>query len=276
MIITLYIEYVFIISFIMNYIVLYITGMLVGNSSLHIREGTLISTVIYSIALVLFGYHTFTYLTGGIIGMSIAVIKTFSITTFRDYLHKLITTFLVTIITGAMIGGFLSYTYAGYIFVKFLKEDRIVSDVILFILYAVVMFKSIVKVLVFLKKRMLGNLRIYGLSLKYNDMVINTHGLLDSGNSLYYGESKEPVSIVEYDLIKVLLNHPPKGLFTIAYKSLGQDRGTMYGIVFDEMTIVLPNKKVVINKPRVGIYKGRVCTNGEYNMIIHKDYIDKM
>lgn len=276
MIITVYIEYVFIMSFIMNYIVLYITGLIIGTGDIHVGTGSFIASIIYIGIVSILGVNTVASIIGGIMGMSLAVFKVFSPASLKEFLLRMFPTLIVTLLTGMVMGGFLSYTYGGYVLIKILKENGNLISFVILVFYAGILFKSLIKGVIYLKRRLINNLRAFNMTLRYNNKILEGKGLIDSGNNLYYGQTNEPVSIVEYDLIKTLLNEPPKGLFTINYQSLGQDRGIMYGVVFDEMIITLPNGQVSIRKPYIGIYKGKMCANGEYNMILHKDYIDRI
>lgn len=276
MIITVYIEYVFIMSFIMNYIVLYITGIIVGTGDVHVGTSSFLASIIYVVMVYFLGVNTFAGSIAGIMGMSLAVLKVFSPDSLKEFLFRMCSTLIVTLLTGMIMGGFLSYTYIGYILIKILKENGSLIFFVLLVFYAGLLFESIIRGISYLKRRLLSNLKAFNIILRYNDKILEGRGLIDSGNNLYYGQTNEPVSIVEYDLIKGLLNEPPKGLFTINYKSLGQDRGIMYGVIFDEIIITLPRGHVIIRNPYIGIYKGKMCARGEYNMILHKDYIDKI
>lgn len=273
MTITIYIEYFFVVNYLMNYIVIYFSGILLKTGVIKVRTGAFISALIYCIIVATLGMDLYSVILAGLIGPVVvagAIIPPFHM---KKLLTKLIVLYTVTLIVGIIMGGITSHTYLGYLIVSFIKENSGVIALVIWLFYGFILFKLLIKAAKTMVSRVMNNLKLCEVFLVYEGNVIKTRGLIDSGNNLYYGEKKHPVSVVELSTIKSILDKSPRGLFTVNYKSLGQDEGIMYGIIFDKMEIVIADSKMCIDNPYIGIYKGKFSENGEYSMIIHKDYI---
>ena len=270
MMITVYIEYVFVISFLMNYMVIYITQIILGITTEKVGFAAFLVAFTYSLTIMVFGVNTITSIASVIVGPAIVSIMLFELKR-ENYIHKIITLYIVTIVFGVFIGGLLSYTYPGYLFITFIKDKSEILTLLIWMTYTWVIFRMLINGLGYLRKKLMHSFDYCDVSLKYEGVEIIIKGLVDSGDSLYYGS--HPVSIVEFESVRDLLRKKPKGLFTVYYKSLGTEKGMLYGVVFDEMIINVSDSVYKALNVYVAIYKGKVSSSGEYSMIIHKDCI---
>ncbi len=276
MVITVYIEFFFIINFFMNYIVILLTDIILNRKSKKRHMAAFIAAIIYCLILLIGKGKKLCMPMAGVICPMVAAVIVLEKPKIKELIKYLTGIYISTFFLGIVMGGIISHTYIGYLFINLLKRSSEIVTMGIFLCYAYILFKIVIKGIISLRMSLYKQLKNCNIILKYNDMVIKTIGLIDSGNNLYFGENKHPVSIVEYRVIKELLKEQPKGLFTVEYKSSGNDEGMLFGIVFDEMILDMPQKEIVISNPHVGIYKGILSSKGEYGMIIHKDYLKEI
>lgn len=280
--ITFYIEYLFALNLVINYIILRLTQFFLSRTRERVLTAACICAMTSCLLLCIGGVYKITMCLDLLITPVIAVV----ILNYKEYkayaeagkritllIKDIWTIYIVTILFGSIVGGILSHTYIGYLVIQFILKHKGLINILVYSLYGGIVYLLVLIMVKNVKNRYTVKLREAKITLQYNKKCINAIGLLDSGNALYYGIGKKPVSIIEYGLIKDILNECPKGLFTVMYKSVGKDGGLLYGLVFDSMIIMTQDKRIEVEKPYIGIYKGRLAGNGEYNMIIHKDYL---
>lgn len=276
MTITIYIEYFFVMNYFMSYIVIYLTKILLQTGDIRIKTGAFISAFLYCLIIVIGGTGNVASAISAVLGpifVASVIIPPFKV---KKLSMKLVVLYATTLFLGVVMGGIISYTYLGYLVISLVRQNSGIIALGIWLAYGFAVFKTLIGCLRHGVVKIMNNLKTCHIILRYKGKVIKAKGLIDSGNSLYYGKEKHPVSIIEFEIIKEILNEKPRGLFTVGYKSLGQDEGVLYGIVFDEMEIMLADSKISLNNPYIGIYKGKLSVNGDYNMIVHKDYINKI
>ena len=208
MIITIYIEYIFVVNFLMNYISIYITQVILGLSVKKVGICAFFATLLYIGTITLFGVNNITSVISCILG-PVFVCGVETTRRKGTFLLRLATLYVVTVILGVVMGGFITYTYPGYLIITFLKNKSSIIALTIWIVYAWTIFKLFIKGIGIIRDRIFNNLRQCDILLIYGEKRLRVKGLIDSGNSLYYGVEKHPVSIVEYEVIKDLLNEPP-------------------------------------------------------------------
>ncbi len=94
--------------------------------------------------------------------------------------------------------------------------------------------------------------------------------LVDSGNGLLEPVSKQPVSIVEEQVIEKYKDALRKEKFRmIPFHSIGKDKGILEAYFMEKMEIKRDGEMIVIQNPIVAITKDAVSTKKEYQMILH-------
>ena len=94
-------------------------------------------------------------------------------------------------------------------------------------------------------------------------------GLMDSGNSLYEPITRRPVIIVEQQLLIQNEIPLPDGFFVIPYNAIGTQRGFLKGVLADELEIPEQQGEQRWRKVMLGIYEGKVSQKDEYQVILH-------
>lgn len=106
--------------------------------------------------------------------------------------------------------------------------------------------------------------------IRIGEKLISCRGLMDSGNSLFEPISKRPVVIVEGELLeKNQVKIPAKGFFVIPYHSIGTEKGILKGVLADELEILEEQGEKRWRKVMLGVYEGRLSSKGEYQVILH-------
>lgn len=167
------------------------------------------------------------------------------------------------------------------------EEIFILAGVILILL------PMILKVLEYIKQEYLTKCRV---SLYYEGKSITGMALIDTGNQLKDWLTNHPVTVVQEDFINHLLGENIKKqiegyrtaewgkeeaflvtkekLKYIPYHSLGNEKGMLVGMYLDRMTLFIKGKKKEIKHPLIGIYSGTLSENQEYQIILHREFIE--
>lgn len=293
-----YAEYVFLENFIMNYIILSLTGKfakyptkrtkLILGSSL----GALYAFIIFFPSL----YFLFSILMKVACSMLI-IILSFTPYRFKDFFRLIGIFYLITLVFGG----------AGFALFYFTSFNGIVSNGIFYMTnisvknifiscgigYILIQFcwGYIQKQLS--KEKILMNVRI-----KINDEIVDIKGIVDTGNSLTDPISKYPVIIVEYNAIKSLLPVELKDIFLnnhvfnfeqvveqlsdsnwitrfriIPYQALGTENGMLVGFKPDNVLIHDDKHNRDIKEIIVAIYNKKLSKTGDYMALLHPDLI---
>lgn len=130
----------------------------------------------------------------------------------------------------------------------------------------------------FLYQRWRRKENLLQVKLRLGEKETELMALLDTGNSLYEPVSKKPVSLVEADAIQALMQERrPEDFCIIPYHSVGKAHGLLEGMEIAQMEIYAPHEKIKIERPVVGIYKGKLSgKSGRYQMILHPALTDSV
>lgn len=111
---------------------------------------------------------------------------------------------------------------------------------------------------------------IYTYKLYCDEQYIEGTALWDSGNSLIDPISGAMVHIINEDYAKkVGICERKENFRLIPYHSIGEKHGMLEGYFADEMVIQKNQKKWIIKRPLIGIYKGTVCKSGDVSLILN-------
>lgn len=100
---------------------------------------------------------------------------------------------------------------------------------------------------------------------------VQIRGLVDTGNSLTEPVSGKPVSVVDKEIFESLWGQEKEiaGLRAIPYRSVGCDRGIMWGFELPEMVIMQEGMKKICRNIYVGISEKKVSSTGTYQMLVN-------
>ncbi|BDZ78983.1 MULTISPECIES: sigma-E processing peptidase SpoIIGA [Claveliimonas] len=104
-----------------------------------------------------------------------------------------------------------------------------------------------------------------------NGRCVTVPALIDTGNTLRDKLTGKPVNIIESQTAEELFGKEiPEGIRYISYHTIGRKNAVMPVAVLDSLRIAGENEKWV-DKPMVGISEEKISSDGEYRMIINPD-----
>lgn len=258
----LYIDVLFLVNFLMDYILLLIARRILkcpathGNICLGAFIGALFTCVVVSLQIPytfvkLFLFHGFINIVMIIIGLKIRGIR------------KCIKAFLTIYISGFLMGGVLGFIYqymGGYIEVGSL-----------FLVIAIACYYIAIGLLSFLMKILRFGNYYCQVILILGEKQCKTQAIVDTGNHLTDHLTGKAVSIIGKETAEKLLenNYPDKIRF-IPYRTIGKKNGVIPVITLDKICIE-GEEDEWIDHPLIGISDTKISENEEYDMILNPE-----
>lgn len=109
----------------------------------------------------------------------------------------------------------------------------------------------------------------YEVTMYYRGKEKKITALLDTGNRLYEPMSRNPVHVVTYEAVRDLCESVT-GVVYIPFGSVGKS-GVMPGIYLDGMEVRQGDQVKKIEKPLVAVCKKCLSTDNSYQMLLHED-----
>lgn len=101
---------------------------------------------------------------------------------------------------------------------------------------------------------------------------VEVNALLDTGNELREKATGKPVCIVEKECIEEILKHVSwEDYHFISFHSVGQEQGILAAIEADQIAVTGEENTKKIYGAIIGIYTGKLSSEGRFQMILHKD-----
>ena len=292
-----YIDLVFGVNLIMDYLLLAMMQKLVKKSS---KKGRKIFAAIlgglgacFSIMVPTFRSGIFMILFGVFLAGCMLKI-TFRYETMKALARDIIVYYAITFLVGGILNYLYYYTSAGYYITEFI---RILPSKALNFCYLICFF-AIAGGFVHLVKRIFIQMKgtrelFYNVELVFGEKKITCKGFLDTGNHLREPISRRPVVIADFDGIKEILpeelidyakdfisnaKHKDIDRFAvrikwIPYHAVGTEEGILPGIVFDEVNILKEDTKVHNPNITVAIYRGKLTVDNSYHIILHEELL---
>lgn len=139
----------------------------------------------------------------------------------------------------------------------------------------------------------------YKVELRFADKVCQGDGFLDTGNGLHDPLTSKPVMVAEYDLLKDCLPDDFKSLIEncsdenqrlngladcsmaqrlriIPFSSIGKKNGILIGLRCDEAIVKAKKNDLLIKNMVVGIYHEKLSADGDYQLLIPSDVLQKL
>ncbi len=275
---TLYLDSLFMINFVMNYIILLFTGKLVNSKfGKNVRQrryviGSGIVTSLYLTIICVEVLRNNFNILYAVILIAIGILITFKPSNLKMFATYLFFTHLVAFTIGGVSFGVFYYTKAGAFLGNVVTATT--QNMSLKLLIATTSFTSIaVKIIVRyiesikLSKQKVLNVKVKGINGEYEELVM----LVDTGNTLIEPISKLPVIVIPYFKIKKLLEKELYKLYEedgdvigkafsleidfvsklklVPFKSVGKENGLLLGfeteITFDDDGYTQTKKCVV-------------------------------
>lgn len=289
---TIYIDVVLIENLLMNYIILYATGivMKIKMKVVRLLLASLIGAV-YSIVAYISTFEIYSNIILKFILSIIIVYVAYNPQTAKKMWKELMAFYLVSFVFGG----------AAFALIYIVKPQEILMKNGLFLgtyplktvlLGAVVAFILIITVFAIAKNKIAKKDMFCDIKFKLNGKEIKTKAMIDTGNLLKEPITNTPVVVVEHTLLydcmpKEILNHledilggdfekvPEEirlkyisKLKLIPYSSLGKQNGMLLGIKPDFLVIQEEENEEIKDNIILGIYNKSLTKRGEYRALL--------
>lgn len=276
-----YLDVFYIINFIMDLLLIYLTGKVLKINLNRIRLIISASAgALYAVIIVILKplQNHFLFLTlMNILAALLMIWIAFAYQGFITYFKRTITLLVITF----LMSGIMNYIYYSTnlgvyirtIVVGSTNQGLQLRKFIFATVSAYILLNVIKRFLFSLKKD-----HIYcDVHLSYAGKEIQAKALIDTGNDLKEPISGSDVQIAEYKVLKPLLEGDElakEKLCVIPYHSIGKNEGILYGIRMDNLRIINEKQEKTISKPIVAIYKGTLSQNNKYSIILNKNILE--
>lgn len=266
-----YADIFFITNFIMDYIILRITGKLL-KKKIHTTSyllGAFSGAAILTLNIIfpikiriinqLFAYFVISF---------IMCILTFGVKCIKENVKTWIYLYVIAFFSGGILNAVYFYTniqmiLKGMDFTTFMAAAGISYLAMNYIIHAV-------------RVRMgrTGNKDdIMEVMLCHRGVTQRVNALFDSGNSLKEPISGAPVHIVDYETAGSILKggqETEEKIRIIPYNSLGKKDGIMTAFECEKVVVNIKGNNIDIGPAYLGIYRGELSAGGRYRMILNR------
>ena len=287
---TIYLDVIFLENIVINYIMLYVTGII---SKAQIKQkrlflGALIGAI-YSIIYYLFRLKIYSSFIIKIILSIVIIYVAFKSTNFKDLIKKILLFYLSSFVFGGAAIAIIYMVNSQNITIQngVLVGNYTLRTVLIGIVVAYFTIIFAFKIIKISKKDLICDIEV-----TLNNKKIKTKALIDTGNLLKEPITNLPVIVMEHTLLydvmpKEILNNVEKilggdfskipvhikeeyssKLKVIPFSSLGKQNGMLLGIKAENLIINLNEEKRKIDKVVVGIYNKSLTKNGEYRSLL--------
>ena len=289
---TVYLDVIFLENIVINYIILYVTG-LISKSKIkqnRLLLGALIGAI-YSIIYYLLKLKIYSSFIIKIILSIVIIYISFNSNNYKDLLKKVLLFYLTSFVFG---GATIAIIYmANSQNITILNGVLVGNYTIKTILIGVIIaYSTILIAFKIIKNKISKKDLICDISVRLDNKSIKTKALIDTGNMLKEPITNLPVIVMEhtllYDVIpKDILNNTEKilggdfskipdnirdeyfsKLKVIPFSSLGKQNGMLLGIKGENLTVNLKDEIKKIDKLIIGIYNKSLTKRGEYRSLL--------
>lgn len=270
----LYIDVVFFINFVMDYLLLCILRIILKEKTTWLRmaagsgAGALwacIVTVWPVLPRALEGLVTYTVI-------SILMIKlSFQIKGVREVIKAVLGLYLSAVTLGGGIYALYQHTRAGYYVEQLIRGGGMDSaPAAILLLCAAGVYTGLNGIWLVISEVRQRQSHIYSVTLSYQGRTETVSALLDTGNHLYEPVTHKPVHIITAEVLEGLCEQVTAIIY-IPYHAIGTEEGILPGVFLDSMMVGQGEKKITITKPLVAISKQPLSPSGEYQMLLNED-----
>lgn len=176
-----------------------------------------------------------------------------------------------------LFGLFYSFMVAGILRVVFAKWRLFYGGQIHILSVITVGYIVIEGGLIYLSKQKERKRQtLWNVKLKSEKDTVFTTALLDTGNSLIEPISQKPVCLLEHGIFEQLIELDCAFIRAIPYRSVGCEKGVLYGVEVPEVEIIYDGKEILLNKVFCADVHHKLSTNDTYHMILHPKCITKI
>ena len=293
-----YAEYVFLENFIMNYIILSLTGKFAKyhNKQIMLILGAAFGAL-YAFVIFFPSLHFLFSVLMKLACSMIIIIVAFTPYKFKDFFRLIGIFYLITLIFGG--AGFALFYFTSFNGIVsngiFYTSSITVKNIFISCGVGYILIKFCWE---YIQRQSSKEKIVMDICIDINKEKIILKGLVDTGNSLTDPISKYPVIIVEYNKIEEIFPKEVKEIFTnnhlfsmdkifeninenhwitrlriIPYQALGTENGMLIGFKPDNVLIYNEQYHKDIQDIIVAIYNKKLSKYGDYAALLHPDII---
>lgn len=252
----LYIDVLFLVNFMMDYILLLIVKRILKCSATHgsIFIGAIVGSLLTCLVVILPIPYAFVKFVLFHIFVNTCMIRVgLKIKTIPAFLKAIILLYA----GGFLLGGVMEH------FRQYVREGS------LFFLLAFVSYYIVLGIFKFISYIQRWNQTHYKVDLYLDNEVYQVEGLIDTGNGLRDPISGQPISVLERGKAKELLEKSKgKNFRYVPYSTIGKAEGVLPVFRVDRMCIHR-DVDCWVDKPLIGISEEKISTEREYDMILN-------
>ena len=294
---TVYIDEIFLENFILNFIILYATG-LISKSKISFLKMTL-GSVLGSICTVIYYVlqsQTYINIIIKIILSIVMIYISFTPKNYKEMLKLTVFFYLTSFVFGGAAFSVIYMVNTGKISIQngILIGSYTIKTILIGIIIA---FIIIVLAFKFIKSKFTKKDLLCNIIIKINEKKIETIGLVDTGNMLKEPITNIPVVVVEHNLLydaipkeildnienilggdlenitEEIKNEYMSKLKVLPFTSLGKENGMLLGLKADGVEVETTDNVKNIDKVIIGIYNKKISKNEKYRALLGIDMV---
>ena len=293
----IYIDMLFLENFILDFIILYVTGLISKNKIKFLK--LLLGSALGAIYVVMYYFIKINVYSNIIIKLLLSIIMiyiSFAPTNFKEMLKLTVFFYLTSFVFG---GAALSVIYMLNSRRVTIQNGVLIGNYTIRTIFIGVIVAFIVTVIAFkfVKAKFSKNDLFCDIIIKFNDQQVKIKAMLDTGNFLKDPITNIPVVVVEHkvlydmipkeildniddilggDLEKIpenITNEYMSKLKVIPFSSLGKQNGMLLGLKADGLIVDNEEEVKNIEKVIIGIYNKKLSKKGDYSALLGFDTI---
>ncbi len=260
MVYELYVDVLFLVNFMMDYLLLLLVKKMLKCTATHgsVCLGAVLGAFMTCVVVVIpIPYAVIKFI------MFHCVINTFMIRVglkIKD-LKNFVKAYVLLYIGGFLLGGVMESLY---------QYVRVGS---LFFAIAIAGYYVVSKIWDYIASLHRLNQYRCEVELFLGDKMCIVKGIIDTGNGLCDPVTNQPVSILDEAVIQqYFAEEKPLQIRYVPYHSIGKREGVLPAIKIDRMCIYA-EKECWISQPLIGVSKERISAKGEYEMILNPNLL---
>ena len=296
---TIYLDVIFLENIVINYIILYVTGII---SKVQIKQnrlflGALIGAI-YSVIYYLFKLKIYSSFIVKIFLSIVIIYVAFNSNNFKDLLKKVLLFYLTSFVFGGAAIAIIYMVNSQNITIQngVLVGSYTLKTVLIGI---VVAYFTIIFAFKIIKTKISKKDLTCEIEVTLNNKKIRTIALIDTGNMLKEPITNLPVIVMEHTLLydffpKEILNNSeeilggdfskiPENIIeeyssrlkVIPYSSLGKQNGMLLGVKGENLIVYLKEEMRQLDKVIIAIYNKSLTKRGEYRSLLGLGVIEK-
>lgn len=295
----IYIDILFLINFVMNYILLSVEKKILKWNTKRIRiimASSLGATATCIFAILPSLYGEVKFLISYIVICALMIRISFRVRKIRELIRGVVVLYLITYCIGGVVSS-LYYQRETFFYYTDSLQKQLFGDMdLLYLVVSVLIATICILVIVrFLRYQKQMSKEIYEVWLTRNQACVHVMGLVDTGNCLFDPITGKPVIVVEMSIMKEVLepslysdlktivkfedtsyhinSENATKIRLIPFQSIGKKRGILPAIILDEVEIRKDTQFLCSKKVIAALYDDTLSQTKEYQVILHKSLL---